>query len=127
MSHQRIRLTEAAKIVGVSVKALRTERDRGRLVIWRLAGKDWTSLSEIDRMFELCHAPAKEPGFGSDQNAKTSAKNNPPSGSLETETILKARNAALATVRALREGLPNISQQNTRQNAETVVTLHPSL
>lgn len=50
----RIRLAKAAEITGVSVSSLRTEARRGRLVIWRVAGKDWTSLAEIDKMFDLC-------------------------------------------------------------------------
>lgn len=51
-NEQRMRLTEAAKLVGVSVGALRTERDRGRLVIWRIAGRDWVSLEEVDRLLQ---------------------------------------------------------------------------
>jgi hypothetical protein len=47
---QRMRLTEVAKLIGVSVGALRTERDRGRLVIWRVAGRDWVSLEEVGRL-----------------------------------------------------------------------------
>jgi hypothetical protein len=50
---QCIRLTEAAKLIGVSVGALRTERDRGRLVIWRVAGRDWVSLEEVDRLLRV--------------------------------------------------------------------------
>jgi hypothetical protein len=55
---QRMRLTEAAKRIGVSVGALRTERDRGRLIIWRVAGRDWVSLDEVDRLFrEMARRP----------------------------------------------------------------------
>jgi hypothetical protein len=55
---QCIRLTEAAKRIGVSVGALRTERDRGRLVIWRVAGRDWVSLEEVDRLLrEMSRRP----------------------------------------------------------------------
>jgi hypothetical protein len=45
-----VRLREAARILGVSVGTLRTERDRGRLVLWRVAGRDWVSLEEVDRL-----------------------------------------------------------------------------
>ena len=126
MNNQRIRLTEAAKIIGVHPKSLRSERDKGRLVIWRVAGKDWTSLAEIDRMFELCHAPPKAPVYGCAQNAKHQEKNNPQPGLLETEIIQKAQAAALETVRRLKQGLPTTSKINTRQNAETADILQLS-
>src|SRR6266446_6927173 len=38
---------------------LRREADRGRLVIERVAGKDYTTLANIERMRELCRVQAK--------------------------------------------------------------------
>lgn len=59
-----VRLAEAAKHRGLTISALRTEAQRGRLTIWRVAGKDWTSLSEIDRMFALSRVAPKAPIYG---------------------------------------------------------------
>src|SRR6202048_1227904 len=40
---------------------LRREGARGRLVIERIAGKDFTTLANIERMRELCRVEAKGP------------------------------------------------------------------
>src|ERR1700738_1248325 len=40
---------------------LRREGARGRLVIERIAGKDFTTLANIERMRELCRVEAKAP------------------------------------------------------------------
>lgn len=107
----------------VTASTLKAAAERGELTVERLGRKIVVTPKAIEEWRELCRAPAREPGFGSDQNAKTAAKNNPQSGSLETGAILKARNAALATVKALKEGSQNISPQNTPQNEKTAVTL----
>lgn len=57
----RLRLAKAAELSGLAISCLRREAARGRLVIWRVGGKDWTSLAEIDRMFELCRVEPKQP------------------------------------------------------------------
>jgi hypothetical protein len=53
-----LRLNEAAKIAfplgGMTAAGLRREAKRGRLVIERVAGKDFTTLGHIARMRELC-------------------------------------------------------------------------
>lgn len=38
----------------IGASSLRTEAARGRLVTWRVAGKDFTSLREIDHMMDRC-------------------------------------------------------------------------
>src|SRR5712672_2138083 len=65
-----LRLADAVKIAlplgGVTVAGLRRERDRNRLVIERIAGKEFTTLAHIERMRELCRVEAKVP----DSNSK---------------------------------------------------------
>lgn len=122
----KIRLTEAAEIVGVSVGSLRKERDKGRLVIWRVAGKDWTSLEEIERMFDQCQNKKKAQGSGSSQHTPTStATNTKLSGSSETSAdTQRALDAALATVRGLRKSSRNTSSPSISQTGAEVVPLH---
>jgi hypothetical protein len=50
----------------VTASGLRREAKRGRLVIERVAGKDYTTLANIERMRELCRVQAKVHGFTSD-------------------------------------------------------------
>src|SRR6476620_10685667 len=48
----------------MTASGLRREAARGRLVIERVAGKDYTTLANIERMRELCRVQTKEPGYG---------------------------------------------------------------
>jgi hypothetical protein len=70
-----LRLHDAAKIAfpdgSVSVSSLRREAKRGRLVIERVAGKDFTTLSHIERMRRLCRVEQVRRDCGSDQRAGT--------------------------------------------------------
>src|ERR1700730_2190809 len=45
----------------VTAAGLRREARRGRLVIERVAGKDYTTLGNIERMREICRVQAKAP------------------------------------------------------------------
>jgi hypothetical protein len=53
-----LRLNIAAAVAypdgSMTASGLRKERDRGRLIIERTAGKDYTTLAYIERMRELC-------------------------------------------------------------------------
>jgi hypothetical protein len=118
----RIRLTEAAKAIGVSAGSLRKAHQDGRLVIWRVAGKDWTTMEEIDRMFERCPAPRKERVFGSGQPAQTAQQ----SGLSETADTSEALAAALMTAKKLKDGSRNTSRRSAEKSASTVVTLQQS-
>jgi hypothetical protein len=68
-----LRLGVAAEIAfpdgSMTTSGLRREAARGRLVIERIAGKDYTTLANIERMRELCRVEAKVPGYGSDPHA----------------------------------------------------------
>jgi len=56
-----LRLTVAARLAfpdgSVSVRTLRLEASRGRLVIERIGNKDFTTLAAIEAMRELCRVP----------------------------------------------------------------------
>ena len=58
-----LRLADAVKIAfpmgGMTVAGLRRERDRDRLVIEKIAGKEFTTLAHIERMRELCRERSK--------------------------------------------------------------------
>jgi hypothetical protein len=60
-----LRLEIAATIAfpdgSMTAAGLRREAARGRLVIERIAGKDYTTLVNIERMRELCRVQAKAP------------------------------------------------------------------
>ena len=49
----------------MSAGGLRVEADRGRLVIYRIAGKDYTTLANIRRMIDQCPREPKVRGCGS--------------------------------------------------------------
>ena len=59
-----LRLAVAAAVFfpdgSMTAAGLRRERDRGRLVVERTAGKDYTTLTEINRMRELCRINPRE-------------------------------------------------------------------
>jgi hypothetical protein len=65
--HVPLRLALAAQIAfpdgSMSAAGLRKERDRGRLVTEMIAGKEYTTLAEIERMRELCRVQAKASGL----------------------------------------------------------------
>lgn len=70
-----VRLADAAKIAfplgGMTASGLRREAQRGRLIVMRIAGKDFTTLSAIEEMKKACRVPANQPGYGCAQPART--------------------------------------------------------
>jgi hypothetical protein len=104
-----LRLGIAAKMAfpdgSMTAAGLRREAAKGKLVIERVAGKDFTTLANIERMRELCQLHPKELDFGSAGNAETrkAGLRTPPSTSSETADISRARAAAEMTVAKLKE------------------------
>jgi hypothetical protein len=119
-----LRLSEAVKLAypdgSMTVSGLRTERNRGRLVTEKTAGKEYTTLANIERMRELCRSDQKgrDCGLSPPDQSRIAA----PSGASET---VKS-NAALALARdklsKLRERLPTTSSQNHPPRAPATVT-----
>src|SRR5215470_10734343 len=72
---QPLRLAVAAVLAfpdgSMSASGLRREAARGRLVVERIAGKDYTTLANIEQMRELCRVEAKELACGSNQRSAT--------------------------------------------------------
>lgn len=68
---------------------------RGRLLIERIAGKDYTTLRNIEQMRELCRVEAKVPDFNSRPNGMTSTAPSPIEllGSSVTTAGMSARDA----------------------------------
>jgi hypothetical protein len=104
-----LRLGIAAKMAfpdgSMTAAGLRREAAKGKLVIERVAGKDFTTLANIERMRELCQLHPKELDFGSAGNAekRKAGLRTPPSTSSETADISRARAAAEMTVAKLKE------------------------
>jgi hypothetical protein len=119
-----VRLTDVAAEIGMPAEALRQEGKAGRLVIWRVRRKDYTSLAEIRRMFERCRVTPEVPACGSAMLEHAPAgEQNSRSGSSATGTNSSAQAAALETVRRLREGSQPISRPNTRRSGASAALL----
>jgi hypothetical protein len=58
------RLGVVAAQFGLTDAALRTEAKRGRLAVWRVAGKDWTSVAAAREMFGLCRVTPEALTYG---------------------------------------------------------------
>lgn len=82
---------------GMTTSGLRKEAARGNLTIMRMAGKDFTTLADIEEMKRKCRVSANQQGFGSDRQTKPA----PQSGLSSTEASRKA----LAAARQIAAGL----------------------
>jgi hypothetical protein len=89
----------------MTVAGLRRERDRNRLVIEKIAGKEFTTLAHIERMRELCREEARERDFSSNLPAGTRAERFPTRqpGSSETTDAMSAQAALQMKLRPRRE------------------------
>jgi hypothetical protein len=104
-----LRLADAVKIAfpmgGMTVAGLRRERDRSRLIIEKIAGKEFTTLAHIERMRELCRDEAREPDFSSKPRDKMRAEMSPTEqpGSSETAVGMSAQAALQMRLRPRKE------------------------
>src|SRR5438045_3908200 len=97
-----LRLKRAAEIAfpdgGMTASGLRQEAKRGRLVIERIANKDFTTLRHIEDMRVKCRDELKARDYGYNQPEKTGAER---SSSKPCGSSARARsNAALDAARA---------------------------
>jgi len=92
----------------MTASGLRREAAKGNLVIERIAGKDYTTLAEIERMRVKCRVQAKVRGSGC-----ASAPAAPPPGSSATATTSKALAALHESLSALRKPSLPTSPRNT--------------
>jgi hypothetical protein len=116
---QPLRLALAAALAfpdgSMTSSGLRREAARGRLVIERIAGKDYTTLANIERMRELCRVEARDrvSGCAGPSTIAPGGSRTPPCGSSRTANTERARDAALMIVNELKHHSPPISQEST--------------
>jgi hypothetical protein len=115
-----LRLAVAASLAfpdgSMTASGLRREAARGRLVIERIAGKDYTTLADIKRMREKCRNQPRVPDCGSVTSDATSGAESPiqPCGTSGTTTACsRAQDAALMIVEVLSGASPTISADAT--------------
>jgi hypothetical protein len=114
-----LRLADAARIGfpggGMSAASLRRERDAGRLDVWLIAGKEFTSLAAIEVMKKKCLNLRKVRASGSNRSdALPPEASSAPRGSFETENTSGALAALEQTLKALSEHSKPISPKSTR-------------
>jgi hypothetical protein len=101
-----LRLAVAAALAypdgSMTASGLRREAARGRLVIERTAGKDYTTLRYIEHMRALCRVPGKDraSGCAPKSEIKTARSVNVQFGSSETDRARSARAALQKIARA---------------------------
>jgi hypothetical protein len=117
-----MRLADAAREVmgdhAPSVAWLRKQAAEGKLDIWRIAGKDYTTPDAIREMLDRCRSTRKESGYGSGPPTGTDR----PLGSSETDRSRLALAALRERAKKLKSALPPTSQSATSQNGLAVVT-----
>jgi hypothetical protein len=128
-----LRLREAAAIAfpvdaagkpTMTAAGLRREAQRGRLVIERIAGKDFVTLAAIEQMRKLCRVQAKAPDCGSSLKSATKSGSSfgARPGSYEMDRAKSARAALEKTARELSARSENTSPRNTKSQGIATVT-----
>jgi hypothetical protein len=126
-----LRLDVAAKLAfpdgGITAASLRREASAGRLVIERIAGKDFTTLTHIENMRReaaTCRdgvVKVRASGLNR-RNAGAGELSDRQHGSSATVEREKSARAALEmTAKALNENLPTTSPASTKRRARAVV------
>lgn len=103
MSNDRaISLRDAARDYGFPVSTLRAEASRGRLTLYRIGKKLYTTPSDIAEMVQLCRVEPKAPAFtlirtegnGLSEMARVSSARD-----AANETVVKLKNTSRNTSR----------------------------
>lgn len=106
--NEPITLAEACELYPrskLTVSTLRAEAQRGRLDIFRLGRRDYTTIAAMEGMIRRCQEDARHRASTSTESADN--------GSSETDRISSARAALNQSVQALKSGLPRISGRST--------------
>ena len=98
-----IKLKDAAEEYGLTVSTLRAEAGRGRLAIYRIGKRDYTTRADIREMVELCRVEQKAPGFTVTRRAANTS----------SETAAASLDSAQQALLKLRNTSRNTSQANT--------------
>jgi hypothetical protein len=117
-----LRLDVAARIAfpggAMTVSGLRREAARGRLMIERIAGKDFTTLGAIATMREKCRAQPPRPASTS-ENAATE----PLTGSSSMPDARSGQAHLKAIAEKLKKPSRHTSDASTSQTSATVIPL----
>jgi hypothetical protein len=122
-----LRLAVAAVLAypdgSMTASGLRREAARGRLVIERTAGKDYTTLAAVEEMRALCRVQGKALAYGFDPRSGTSTARSESvrSGSSEMGRAKSARAALQKIARAPSARLASTSPTNTSQTVPAAV------
>ena len=103
-----ITLKDAASHFGYTVSTLRAEADRGRLTIYKIGKRYYTTPADIRDMVQKCRVEQRGHGFTLTRSAS--------SGSSETERALSARARAQETVTRLKNSSRNTSETSTSRS-----------
>lgn len=126
MDERPMRLLDAARSVmgddTPSANWLRRQAAEGRLAIWRIAGKDFTTPTAIREMLDKCRAKQKASasGYGQPQTNATLP------GSSSTEESKYALDALRQTAKRLKESSRTTSRAATRLGASADVIPYQS-
>jgi hypothetical protein len=110
LDERPLTLKEAGDLYRLKVSTLRAEAARGRLDIFRLGKRDYTTLQSMRDMVRKCQEEGRRRAFTSTQGVD--------SGLSETVRASSAQAALNHTVTALKRGLPRISDRSTSRNAQ---------
>ena len=113
IADEPITLADACKLLPhakLKLSTLRSEAARGRLEVFRLGRRDYTTPEAMRKMVRLCRE--NDPR----RDCISTAQDN--NGLSATGHVLSARAALNRTVTALKQGLPRISGKNTHRNAD---------
>jgi hypothetical protein len=105
-----ITLKDAAQHFGFSVYTLRTEADRGRLAIYRIGKRYYTTPADIKEMVRQCRVDQKGRDFTLIRSGRT--------GSSETERASSALAAANETALRLKNSSRNTLGKSIAQNRQ---------
>src|SRR5262245_12092596 len=111
-----LRLAVAAKIAfpdgSITASALRRENHRGRLEVERIAGKDYTTLANIERMRQLCRVGRRASDSGSGPCGATAmASSAGQAGSFSTAANISPQAALRTKLQQRKASSPNTSQR----------------
>jgi hypothetical protein len=125
-----LRLAVAARVAfpdgSMGAAGLRKERDRGRLATEMIAGKEYTTLAEIERMRELCRVQRKAPDLSGSRKAArpmehSKARQDGTSKTGDSDSALAL--AELAAMRLKNGSLPTLPKSTPRRGSATVTPI----
>jgi excisionase family DNA binding protein len=130
MPERLLTYRQAAEVLGITERALRTEARRGRLRLVKLAGKHYVTPSALDDLIAAATVPASSPCHVDDcQPDSICAEPEEiaqPSGSLSTERKSLALAQAQMTVQRLKQRSRNISRSATDHRQEPIAQINSS-